>query len=119
MSKYDVTYELLNRPEKPRDKVIDTNSGRNHENKNAICQYIREKLDWLTPEEKDQAVVSTLLEMTGTHSITEFQQLDKHLMRTALAYLRDAGISKSRLSRLTGIPIGVIRYAKVYYSLGD
>ena len=89
------------------------------ENKNAICQYIREKLDWLTPEEKDQAVVSTLLEMTGTHSITEFQQLDKHLMRTALAYLRDAGISKSRLSRLTGIPIGVIRYAKVYYSLGD
>ena len=34
--KYDVTYELLNRLEKPRDKVIDTNSGRNHENKNAI-----------------------------------------------------------------------------------
>lgn len=82
------------------------------EQNNAICNQIRLRFNWLTQIELDQMVVDTLLEMTNTKTITEFQHLDKATMRSALALVRDSGVSLKRLSHITGISIGVIRYAK-------
>ncbi len=79
-----------------------------------LCRIIRERLDWQTAEEKDNAIVEMLLEMTGSQSISEFQQLDKKTLRSALAVVRDSGIGDHRLSRLTGVSRGVIQRAKVY-----
>lgn len=86
------------------------------ESNNELCQYIRTKLDWVSVEEKDAAIVKLLLEMTETKNISEFQQLDKKSMRRALAIVRDSGVQQARLARLTGIPVGVIRYAKVKFN---
>ena len=83
------------------------------EQNNTVCQFLRLKLNWLTAEEQDQLTIATLYELTGVDSISAFQQLDKKTMRIALALLRDSGVQTTRLSRLTGVPIGVIRYAKV------
>lgn len=79
----------------------------------ALCQELRVLLDWQTAEEKDNAIVRVLLEMTGTSSISEFQRLDRPTMRTALAIVRDSGIGDRRLSRLTGISRGVIQRASI------
>lgn len=86
------------------------------ESSSELCQYIRTKLDWISVQEKDAAVVKLLLEMTGTKNISEFQQLDKKTMRSALAVVRDSGVPQARIARLTGIPVGVIRYAKVKFN---
>ncbi|MCQ2341775.1 MAG: transposase [Paludibacteraceae bacterium] len=83
------------------------------ESNSDICKYIREKLNWLTLKERDQQIIETLYELTNTHSISEFQQLDKKTLRIALALVRDSGVPANRIAHLTGIPIGVIRYAKV------
>jgi len=83
-------------------------------NESSICQYIRNKLNWLTADEKDEQIIATLFELTNTHTITEFQQLDKRTMRSALAIVRDAEVAANKIAHLTGIPIGVIRYAKVH-----
>ena len=77
-----------------------------------LMKKLRAELDWQTAEEKDQAVVNKLLEMTGAENISAFQRLDKPTMRTALAIMRDSGVARQRLSRLTGISEGIIRYAK-------
>lgn len=79
-----------------------------------LCQQIRARLEWQTAAEKDQAIVETLLEMTGVSTITEFQRLDKPTMRTALAIVRDSGVGDTKLSRLTGISRGVIQRAHIY-----
>lgn len=86
------------------------------ESNNELCQYIRTKLDWVSQEEKDAEVVRLLLEMTGVKNISEFQQLDKKTMRSALAVVKESGVPMARLARLTGIPVGVIRYAKVKFN---
>jgi len=83
------------------------------ESNSEICKYLREKLNWLTADERDQRIIDTLYELTNTKSISEFQQLDKKLLRTAVALVRDSGVPANRIAHLTGIPIGVIRYAKV------
>jgi len=83
-------------------------------NDSNICLYIRNKLNWLTADEKDEQIIATLFELTNTNNITEFQQLDKRTMRSALAVVRDAGVAANKIAHLTGIPIGVIRYAKVH-----
>lgn len=86
------------------------------ESNSDLCQYIRKKLDWISAEEKDAAIVRMLLEMTETKNISEFQHLGKKAMRRALAIVRDSGVQQARLARLTGIPVGVIRYAKVKFN---
>lgn len=63
-------------------------------------------------EEADRLIVDALLGYTGCGSISEFQRLDKKTMRSALAKVRDAGVSIRRLSRLSGISEGIIRYCK-------
>lgn len=79
-----------------------------------LCQQIRVHLDWQTAEEKDNAIVETLMEMTGVQNMSEFQQLDKETMRTALAIVRESGVGDGVLSRLTGVSRGIIQRAKVY-----
>lgn len=79
-----------------------------------LCRQIRVQLNWQTAEEKDSAIVSTLLEMTGVNSISEFQRLDKPTLRTALAIVRDSGVGDTKLSRLTGVSRGVIQRASIY-----
>lgn len=63
-------------------------------------------------EEVDKMIVEALLAYGGCGSITEFQQLEKKAMRSALARVRDQGVSIRRLSRLSGISEGIIRYSK-------
>lgn len=79
-----------------------------------LCQHLKRKLNWLSADEKDQAVVDSLLKMTGVVTISEFQRLDKPTLRTALAIMRDSGIGDRCLSRLTGVSRGVIQRAHVY-----
>lgn len=79
----------------------------------ALSAYLRVRLHWQTAEEKDGVVVETILELTGAKSISEFQQLDKTTMRTALAAVRDSGVPVAVISRLTGVAYGIIRRAKV------
>ena len=62
--------------------------------------------------EVDKMIVDELLKITGCNTISEFQQLDKKRMRSALAIVRDAGVSIRRLSRLSGISEGIIRNCK-------
>lgn len=81
-----------------------------------LCQYVRTKLDWVSQEEKDAEVVKLLLKMTGAKNISEFQQLDKKTMRSALAVVKESGVPQARIARLTGIPVGVIRYARVKFN---
>jgi len=83
------------------------------ESTSVICKYLREQLNWLTADERDQRIVATLFELTNTKTISEFQHLDKKTMRMALALMRDSGVPANRIAHLTGIPIGIIRYAKV------
>lgn len=64
-------------------------------------------------EERDRVIVETLFAMTGVQSITDFQRLDKRMMRSALAKVRESGVSIRKLSRLTGVSFGIIRGAKV------
>lgn len=92
--------------ERIKQKVVGSDS--------VLCQHIRARLEWQTAAEKDQAIVETLLEMTGVSTITEFQRLDKPTMRTALAIVRDSGVGDTKLSRLTGVSRGVIQRAHVY-----
>ena len=60
----------------------------------------------------DRMIEETLLSLTNTASISEFQRLDKKTMRNALAQVRDAGISIRHLSRISGISEGIIHYCK-------
>lgn len=107
---------LRGQTERPKEfSLINKLKEMTRESNSELCQAIRSKLNWMTAEERDQTVVRMLLEMTGTKTISEFQRLDKKTMRIALAVVRDSGVQKSRLARLTGIPIGVIRYAKVKF----
>ncbi len=85
------------------------------ENNSKICQYLRTKLNWLTADQQDRQIINTLYELTNTHSITQFQQLEKKTMRAALAIVKESGIPVNKIARLTGIPIGVIRYAKIKF----
>lgn len=64
-------------------------------------------------EERDRVIVEMLFMMTGVQSITDFQRLDKRTMRSALAKVRESGVSIRKLSRLTGVSFGIIRGAKV------
>lgn len=78
------------------------------EGQTLLCKFKHD-----TPEEFDQMIVETIFAMTGVQSITEFQRLDKRTMRSALARVREAGVSIRKLNRLTGVSIGIIRGAKV------
>ena len=95
------------------ENLIDNLKAMTQDSNLAICKYIREKLNWLTADERDQRIIETLYELTNTHSISELQQLDKKTLRVALALVRDSGVPANRIAHLTGIPIGIIRYAKV------
>lgn len=77
--------------------------------KSPFCQFLKGRLLLESAEEKDTTIVRTLLDLTGTNSITEFQQLDKRSMRGALAMVRDSGVSIRHLNRLTGISFSIIR----------
>jgi len=77
-----------------------------------VCKTLNLHLQQETAEESDNAIVRTLLELTGAATITEFQRLDKKTMRGALAIVREAGCSIRRLSRLSGISQGIIRGCK-------
>lgn len=78
-----------------------------------LCKTLHLHLKQDTPEEVDRMIVETLFAITGVQSITDFQRLDKGTMRTALAMVREAGVSIRTLSRLTGVSFGIIRGAKV------
>jgi len=79
------------------------------EGKSPFCRFLKTRLNLETAEEANNTIVQTLLEMTGTRSISEFQQLDKRTMRGALALVRDSGVSIRQLSHLTGISFSIIR----------
>lgn len=77
-----------------------------------LFPLLQAKHEDLNPYEYEEMIVKTLLSLTDTGSISEFQQLDKKPMREALAIVRDTGVSVKQLSRLTGVSEGIIRYCK-------
>ena len=77
-----------------------------------LCNLKQAKKDKVDADSLDRLILDTLLGLTCTDSITEFQRLDKKRMRSVLAMVRDAGISIRHLSRLTGISEGIIRGCK-------
>lgn len=77
-----------------------------------LFPLLQAKHENLNPYEYEEMIVKTLLSLTDTGSISEFQQLDKKPMREALAIVRDTGVSVKQLSRLTGVSDGIIRYCK-------
>lgn len=114
ISQKDVCEYLLSETSEPEFKgIIGSLKVLTQSSDSAICRYLRAHLQWQTADEQDKAIVDTLLELTGVANMTEFQRLDRNTMRTALAYVRDSGASTRSISRLTGIAIGVIRYAKI------
>lgn len=78
-----------------------------------LCKTLHLHLKQDSPDEADQKIIETLFAMTGVESITDFQRLDKRTMRSALAMVRESGVSIRKLSRLTGVSFGIIRGAKV------
>lgn len=78
-----------------------------------MCKTLHLHLKQDTPEEVERMIVETLFALTGVQSITDFQRLDKRTMRSALAMVREVGVSIRTLSRLTGVSFGIIRGAKV------
>lgn len=77
-----------------------------------LFPLIQAKNEQLDPYQYEELIANTLLDLTDTSSISEFQQLDKATMRAALAQVRDTGVSVKCLSRLTGISDGIIRHCK-------
>lgn len=77
-----------------------------------MCKTLHLHIKQEPADKVDREIVDTLLKMTGVETITEFQRLDKKTMRGALAIVREAGVSIRKLSHLTGISVGIIRYAK-------
>lgn len=71
----------------------------------AVSEAHEEKLNAHTIEHR-------LLELTNCRTISEFQQLDKRSQRHAIAILKEEGASHRMLNRVTGLTLGVIRYAK-------
>lgn len=54
-----------------------------------------------------------IYDITGCTTISEFQTINKATQRHALAVLKDEGASYGQLQLITGLSIGVIRYAKL------
>ncbi len=77
-----------------------------------LCNLKQAKKDSVDADALDRLILDTLQGLTCVDSITDFQRLDKKRMRSALAMVRDAGISIRHLSRLTGISEGIIRSCK-------
>ncbi len=77
-----------------------------------LCSITQAKNEKVDVETLDGLIIEALLGLSGTMSINEFQRLDKKTMRNTLAQVRDAGISISRLSRISGISEGIIRTCK-------
>jgi len=77
-----------------------------------LCNLHQAFLNKTDADTLDRLILDTLLGLSATTSITDFQRLDKKTMRNALAQVRDAGISIRHLSRISGISEGIIRYCK-------
>lgn len=106
LSREDVVAFLKTMPQQPLFEKI------TQEGLSLMCKTLRLHIKQEPIDKVDREIVDTLLKMTGVASITEFQRLDKKTMRGALAIVREAGVSIRKLSHLTGISVGIIRYAK-------
>jgi len=77
-----------------------------------LCNLRQAKEERVDADMLDKLITETLVGLSGVDTIAKFQQLDKATMRSTLAIVRDAGISIKRLSRISGISEGIIRYCK-------
>jgi len=84
----------------------------------AIVDFLADEYQEVGVSERHEEKMNThtiehrLLELTNCRTISEFQQLDKRSQRNAIAILKNEGASHRMLNQVTGITLGVIRYAK-------
>jgi len=64
------------------------------------------------PRLTESYIEQRLYDITGCNTISDFQTINKATQRHALAVLKEEGASYNQLTLITGLPKGVIRYAK-------